>query len=391
MNRAFDDTLLNRDFFDRYCCKRYPADAHREWEEWIADNADYEDQTKVLKLLQIAGAVSETAARAFLGLRYSGLRYKTWDRLKRITDFVGWLKTIPRPEPACPDGYPPKLTKLVLLTELQAVPSIRYHHGVIRSLADACHKRRILFSLHEVRAGTLSADIEEVDLNYEPDAAVLLRLNPDQAAAEKLEGIPSFLIHADRRRYALPVVGNVVADHTHVPREIRAWMEDKAIPRRAEVVVASMPMEPDARAIRNDRIRKVLEGLEPWRPRHLTIENYSFDRALQVYRAYPQARVYVTLCEQVAVALKQLLEVSGRRPGSYDLVGFDNGQLAVENGLTTFDQQIPAIGDRVVETLQAFFTATDRARWDCRELPLEVHLVRRDPGLDRDPSLARAI
>lgn len=175
------------------------------------------------------------------------------------------------------------------------------------------------------------------------------------------------------------MIANIVPVHDEVPGSLHRLLKKKRIPPSARVVVVAMPREKDRGSIRNDRIGSVLEGLKEWNPDLITIPSYSPENAWQIFTTVPDADFYVVLSEQVAVVLKDLLRArrEDRKSRADRITGFDNGETARRANLTTFDQQLPAIGNRAIAKLRSCVNS-DTSEMPFEEIRLLTTLVERE-------------
>jgi len=185
--------------------------------------------------------------------------------------------------------------------------------------------------------------------------------------------VPTILVHADCLPYYSwpPVLANIVPDQERIGEQLLSWLRERGFlksgrpsrrKRRAEVVVVAMPKEdtvPFSSSIRNRRIELLMSALEPFGPALVTVDDYSFRHAARVLEEHPEARVYVCLCDEIAVAIKHLLTVADREEGRI-VIGFDNSELARQSAVPSFCQGLDTIGPLVTDIMAGWFAQA----WD---------------------------
>ncbi len=370
-----------------------PEEALDEWRRWIRKRPNATERAKYKKLLEILADVSESSIRNYLDGRQDKLSSELLDRLDRIARGLN-QQPPPRSAPLPPAKRMRRATRVALLTQL-AVPSEEYHFELIRGVVRETSFHHLSVAVHEVPAGELAPPVDNVLANFRPDGIVMIRLTPSKQVVKLLARarVPTVLIHADRYHYAAPVLANVIPVQDKVQKELKVWLRDhQKIGRRSgarrtkrrKIVVVTMPEEqlgnefPAFRgappSIRNERRELVVQAFEEFGPVIFEVEDYSFRHALRVYESHPDADVYISLSDQIAVGIKHLLIAAGK-PWRHRIVGFDASQAAKEEGIPSFDQRRGTIGKLAIERLCRFFSSECPGPWPhFDEIRTDVHL-----------------
>jgi DNA-binding LacI/PurR family transcriptional regulator len=249
--------------------------------------------------------------------------------------------------------------RLAIFTELASLPSQRFHFDLIRAIAHEARENHCLCSVHEVSRERLAHDIATLMRLFDPDAAILLRLTPDGLCLSALDSTPTILVHADRgpcRDQYPPIVCNIVPDQQSIGPCLMEFLKGPGTVKRAKrgtTVVASIEMEHKPGSIRDERICLVLQALGELglAPRHCIVQDYSFANAIRVFKAFPNASLYVCLSDQLALGIKHCLIASGREY-KRRVVGWDNSeQYAQRENITSFDQGLRQIASKIFEEL----------------------------------------
>jgi len=309
---------------------------------------------------------------------------RTLTLLNDVTSALGY--PVPDWSPHTEDR--PWSGRLAIFTELSSLPSQRYHFDLIRAIAHEARNNHCLCSVHEVTRDEPARDISQVMCLFDPDAAVLLRITPNQECLDALGSTPTILVHADRRPglYEYPPIAcNIVPNQRPIKSCLKEFIDDpdtqKYIkPRTA--VVCSVDREGTEGSIRDVRIGLVLMALEELHvtPTHCIVPDYSFSHAVRVFQAFPDTDLYVCLSDQLAVGIKHCLMASGREY-KRRVVGWDNSrQYAQAENITSFDQGLEEIAGTVFEKLIEIVRKERRAI-GFRELGITVRLQReKDDG-----------
>jgi DNA-binding LacI/PurR family transcriptional regulator len=383
-----------------------PEAAFQKWTTWLKRNHKKEDELKRKKVLQFASGLAYGSITHYLSSKTHKLSEWNLRKLEAIDKALGYRPPKrPKRELERPAGSP---TRIALLTELTGLPSPSYHLEVIRALTRATSHGNYGMALHEV-AGSLSDAVPRLLRAFWPDAAVLLRMTPTGKALGALAdySVPTVLVHADRYEYrSPPVLANIVPGQDTLEPELWKWVKGllgnpgrpKAAAQKAQEgpVVVAMPhegtddnhsdrkpefprlthLEP---SIRNERIDSIMDTLAGFEPTLVTVDDYSFRHAKQVFQAHPDAAAYICLCDQIAVGIKHLAEATGQ-DYSPRILGFDDSELAHREGISSIGQQLDMIGQEAISKLSDWFRqmADPGATWPPFEMMEQpVHLVRR--------------
>jgi len=186
------------------------------------------------------------------------------------------------------------------------------------------------------------------------------------------------LIHADRQQYNTPVLTNIIPDQDQIATDLTEWLKTTlkhTKTGRPKVVLVAMtderepqeyPLLPGLahRSIRNQRKAFILKALENFHPIQVEVPDYSFRHGLAIWQAHPDADIYISLSDQIAIAIKHLLIAkTGCADWMHRVVGFDNSQLAQQEGLVSFAQDLNYIGKLAVNRLSAFFEGIPTYMW----------------------------
>lgn len=365
---------LTQDWFARYGGPIDPVDAAAAWAEWDDRQRPYDQRIRMA--LRIGSDLSESAVRFYVtGKNRHKLGQRArWilERLSRALGFEPEWRSMIGQQSAMPPHDARRVRELALVTELD-VPSPSYHWEVIGSIVRRGSQRNVKVSIHPVEPQDLEAELNRLVANTDCDATILLRLSPNKACVELLShgGVPAVLIHADRKKYARPVLANLVTSHETLRDELR-----KKITKHGAdwVVVVSMDYESDQRSVRNERINTVLESLQGLRVEHVKIPDYSFRHAARVVEEHAHAGAYVALGDELGVAIRQLCAAAGKE-GKL-VVGFDGSWLARAEGLPSFDQELAEIGPVAIDLLCDRIRESGSGEWPpCEEIEMPVRLL----------------
>ena len=389
---------IGKSFFDEFA-KGDPVAALALWNQWLNNRQRrVDDDARYRKALEICVELGGASIRHYLSRRHQFLSESNLDLLDRISH--GLNQKPPRRVmlPAGAIARPRRCHRLALLSQLD-VPSEGYHMQLIRGIVRAAQLHNLAVSLHEVSPIDLASSIDRVRTNFRPDGLVMLRMTPTPRDLEPLSSnnIPLVLVHADRFIYPWPVLANIVPKQNLLAADLRAWAETsnpgpkptreaKRTKAKKAVVVAVQRETPTVAyptmaginpSIRNDRIDQVGIALRQFRVEYVWVDGYGFQQAMGVYRRHPDADLYVSLSDEIAVGLKHIL-IAAKRPWEGRIVGFDDSPMSREEGLPSFSQSLDAVGSRVVGKLQEFFIASpDSIPANFEELAVDVHLEMR--------------
>ena len=390
MNKAFLD--LSEQFFIDHGLKD-PVEAARLWKEWIAKPRKRSEQAKYRKVLELASGLSTSSVRHYLEGRSEKLGEQTRLRLADISKALG--QPLPEEPPELQSVPKRSLRRVALVvdTELPDLPSPTYHLEIIHRILLSALRRHIATALFEVsRQPQLSIAIERILRTSRSDAIIMLRLTPDHKSLQILEraGVPTILVHADKTTYPTPpILANIVPFQEPLEQLVRGWVHN--LPKHPElqqkleskeqpyIVVVAMPDE-DNVSIRTQRKYLINKGLEGFNWVVRSVPDYSFRHALDVFQKYPDAQAYVCLSDQIAVGIKHLLIATGKSHRNR-IIGFDDSDLAKQENLTSFGQQLEKIGDLAIEKLVAWFGGQSEWKKEplgFEEIQTDMYLVQRE-------------
>jgi DNA-binding LacI/PurR family transcriptional regulator len=244
-------------------------------------------------------------------------------------------------------------------------------------------------SIHEMSLsdGRMKAGVARIVRHNRPHGLIWLRLTPDWASREYAwsKKLPIVIVHGDRLGdYTRPVIGHVVPSQKPIRQAIKQWARDLRVPRGSRtIVVATMQRELSPSSIRNERIDLITAGIREAGSTAIEflVPDYSASNAMAILEAHPSAAAYVCLSDEIAIAVKQMLVLKGRKDAGRVVLGFDDSPLAARYGIWSFSQHLDEIGNRVQELLVTFFKqrAANSATWpDFQEVKVEVNLTPRE-------------
>ena len=258
--------------------------------------------------------------------------------------------------------------RIALLTELQNIPSPRYHLDVIRSITEAAEALQFSVSIHGIARETapLASLVRRVINHARPHAIVWLRLTPDEPSLGILyaKSLPTVLVHCALAEHDRPVLGHVVPLQAPLGKLVEQWagmLQRSNLEPHA--VIATMPLESGSGvSIRDQRVKLIGKaltraGLTPLR---FMVPDYSACNALAVVESHPSATGYACLSDELAVAVKHLLLARGRPGANGAVLGFDASRAAGTHGIASIDQHLESIGRGVAELLANFFQRNAR-------------------------------
>jgi DNA-binding LacI/PurR family transcriptional regulator len=375
---------LSEEWFRNHGSISDPTAAAEEWRRWLTTRRS--DEAKYRKVLELGSGRSIAAICYYCNGRGRKLSDKTWTLLDRMTRALGRVPPEKKQNhKSGPHEQGPR--RIALLSELSDIPSPSFHFEVIRSVVRGTSRARVVYpyetSIHELPRSGLSVSLGRILRVYQPDAVVMVRLSPDPESLEILaeDSIPTILVHANRYKYPTkPVLTNIVPDQGKIPDLLRLWANQHIVkpgPQSGDVVVVAMAREEEERwfepldgaggSIRNERIDLVMSALDDHAPVLHTVKDYTARRALDVFEKHPGARAYVCLSDEIAVALRHLRRAAARkRKDRCEIIGFDDSQLAREEGITSIGQSLHVIGERAAGKFDEWFRRrSDRQNpWD---------------------------
>jgi DNA-binding LacI/PurR family transcriptional regulator len=375
-----------------------PAPKLREWFAFIGTPAHARDlagdrgrKQAERRLIEIAVGVDRRTVRDWLGGNYPRVRQLTRLRLQTVARAIGMKppRSLEEELGQTKGHHHPSHVALVIPPRLV---SEAYFLAVSQSLHEAAAKRGLSVSIHHAPRRRFGQWMGQLALRFDPDGLVLLRIAPrfDSLQQLTLYRKPIVLIHADRLSYDPPVLTNIVPDQSRIGPQIFEWLRNtgcRAGDAGAGVVVASMRREVKpvrspgifgtARSIRNERIDSILAAVVEFNPTVVWVDDYGFHQALRVWQANQAATRYICLSDQLAVGLKHILVAAGNK-WQDRIVGFDGSSLALQEGIPSFSQHLPQIGDLAIGSLCDCFQARTERFTAFHETKVNVHLVQ--PG-----------
>ena len=208
-------------------------------------------------------------------------------------------------------------------------------------------------SYFHVDKADMETGIKKIARNVDPGGYVLIRISPSDDVIDLIGERPAFLVHAPAKEYPAHVVGNIAEDHSLVAPQLSAFLKKRKVKKNARVVVVAVEREDVSNSLRNARIDAVVDGVQAYRPKVITVPSYSFQHARLVYEQEPNADAYIALSNELAVNLKHLREVGNDRP--FTVVGHDDSALAREAGISSFNQKISEVGPVIVAKLMEHY------------------------------------
>jgi DNA-binding LacI/PurR family transcriptional regulator len=394
---------LSREWFVQYS-KRIPRQAFEEWTRFVNGPRIRSNDAKFRKALELAADV--TPGVVYHYLFGQGNRDPTRKDRKLGPQTVRDLDTVSKAlghEPNAPVSVHVReaqkgTRKIALLAELTGVPSPRFHLTVLAGIVRAGERtRNFSVALHEVRQSEtdLPGRLARVLRNEMPHGVVWFRLTPDDTCLNVLSSysanLPVVLVHAHRLRYPPPVIAHVVPRQEPICSVVEMWagyLPELPNKDNRTVVIAAMqpedtrtppfePLDPCIPvSIRKERVELIGSGIAAAGLNAVvqTVEDYSASRAYDVLQQYPNARGYVCLSDEIAVAVQQLLMARGEETRRR-ILGFDGSELARHHRIPSINQWLPDLGEKVIEPFETWFRQTQPV-WDpCREIGVELSLV----------------
>jgi hypothetical protein len=213
-----------------------------------------------------------------------------------------------------------------------------------------------------------------------------------EAVQSVSDGLPNLVIHGSKLKYPPPVIAHIVPQQEAIRRGIEMW--GRALPRvpsenDLKVVVAAMRpdnVKQDFEAadcdktvnLREERVAKIIAGIRAagLEPQVEWIEDYGASGAYALIENHSDARGYVCLSDEVAVAVKHLLLARGEQP-DHRIIGFDGSSLAKKHGIPSFSQRLNDIGEMAIEQLLNWLRLPQESirSWPpLREVEIDVNL-----------------
>jgi len=396
---------LSLEWFTQYGSGRKdPQQAFEEWKRFLNSRRKPSNDAKFRKVLELAIGVTPGAVNHYLfrqrdpdpTRKNRKLGPKTIRDLDTVSEALGRKPDVAA---AVYVAAPQRgARRIALLAELSGVPSPRFHLTVLAGIVRAGERtRNFSVALHEVRPSEpdLPGRLARLVRHELPHGIVWFRLTPDGACLKALSGysanLPVVLVHANRLRYPPPVIAHVVPRQEPIRSFVEMWAGYlPAFPNKDNrtVVIAAMepentqtppfePLDPSTPvSIRTERIELIRSGIAAADLSSVveTVEDYGASQAYGLLRKHPDARGYVCLSDEIAVAVKQLLMARGEETRRR-ILGFDGSELAQHHGIPSMNQWLPDLGEKVIEPFETWFRQTQPHWHACREIGVELSLV----------------
>ena len=331
------------------------------WHRWLASSARPRSAgARHRQALQLATGLSRAAVSFYFSRTNAyQLAEGTRARLDDLSVDLGYRRREAAQRAMAPS--PRKAIWIAVLTELEHVPSPRFHIELLMECSRELTDKGFLCTLHECRAESMQAEVARIARYVRPDGVMFLRLTPSDETCEVLReaAIPTVLVHAHKKAYAPPVLTNVVPKLQPMATGLRLWAQTLPDSQEPIVVVTMTPESEES--IRYERLQRVREGLADSAVVEFLVDDYSFRHASKVLDAYPHARGYVCLSDEIAVGIKHLLEAKGEKTWNR-IVGYDDSRLAALEGLSSFGQHIGNTAKQAVEALTLWFRQSQQTQ-----------------------------
>jgi DNA-binding LacI/PurR family transcriptional regulator len=376
---------IDEQWFVDHSVVKDPTAAWETWQRWLGKSRSPDEWKLKTKLLEIAeGVVRQTISDYLSPTEWAQLGDETlWD-LDYLADAIG-IAIPPRTRTRSHQRPQQRGSRRILLMfDVDAVPSPRFHMEVFRSLVKSARARHVSLTIQGVGDGDDVPSVLARTIRLgRHEGVIWLRMTPNDEALRVLNWggrTPAVVVHGQLREYQNPVIGHVFPDQSNLARETQAWAESvragAAEEAPARAVVVAMTRESGEQSLRNARVDAILEGLQAagYLPRYEEVPDYSAGNAESVVSRWPSEQCYVCLSDEIAVSVAQLLRAHGR-PSQDRVLGFDGSGIAGKAAVPSFSQSIEAIGDAVWALFESFFRRRDPDRWppfEPRPVPLKL-------------------
>lgn len=400
----FPNAELDERWFKRHGTAADPAQAARQWAEWLKASPSRRDTARFRKALELAVGVSRSSVDHYLSSeRWYKLGDDTLEALDAVARALGRGPELVRGKASLQVTRTTRpargARRVAILANLAQFTSPRFRLDVIRGIILEGARYNFSVSLYELPLiePDMSETIGQIVRNLNPHGLIWFQLTPSGQALAQSAAVPSVVVHGARQDYRSPVIGHVLPLQNAIPRDVAMWARGLTQliahrgPRgrtRPKVAVAHMRREelPEGlESIRNERIELIVAGLHDAGCTAVCIEvdDYSASNAWHVIQSCPDAHGYVCLSDEIAVGLKHLLWARGEK-AAYRVLGFDNSSLAERHGVSSISQHIDDIGRKVCNLLDACLRTGETG---FREVPCVVSLMSR---IEKDPSDERS-
>lgn len=397
----FCNIELDEKWFKKYGIAADPAQAARQWREWLHSSPNRRDSTKLRKALELAVVVSRAAVDHYLSPdRWYKLSDATLQALDTVAGALGYEPQRDKPKAASflptRSAWPKRgAVRIALLVNLAQLNSPRFRLEVIRSTIREGARHNFSVALHELPQNEpeMSETVGQIVRNVQPHGIIWFQLTPTAQGLAQSAAVPSVIVHGVKREYLSPVIGHVLPLQDSIRQLMVLWA--RGLPQRQhtrrvrrtnsgrKVAVVHMPEEvlPEGGvSIRNERIGLIIAGLRKagFEPHEVVVEDYSASNAWQVIEQCPDADGYVCLSDEIAISVKHLLWGRGEKAADR-ILGFDDSSLAASHNISSIGQHIYDIGRKVCELFEQHFRTGEAA---FQEVTFEVNLT---PRTEPDP------
>ncbi len=374
-----------------------PKIAFWKYTEWLDGARNPDDEARLRKAIESAAELSRAAISFYRGNK---LQHKLSKRtLAQLDSMVASLQSddefiaVPRRRLERHRGS----IRVALLTEVASLPNFRFHFDVWRGLVWAAPTYHATIATHEVLSARQLEETGRILRIYAPDAVIYLRLSPTKECLRQLHaaGVGAVLVHSDE--YAtesapLPILANIIPSHRYIPGElagrVRQFFHDRkhrgvsTTPRK--VVILAMKAELGSlRYRRIEALKRAFRSFDDLIIQEELVLGYGFQHALQVLLKHDDGQIYCCLSDELAVGVSHFFKARNRGK-SHDnragrlIVGYDDSQLAREQGISSFGQNLDEIGRIAMDQISGWWDSGGQVEHiSFRLIETDVHLVAR--------------
>lgn len=397
----FPNVELDEKWFKKYGVAADPAQAARQWREWLSNSPSRRDSAKLRKALELAVVVSRAAIDHYLSPdRWYKLSDTTLHALDTVAAALSYEPQ--RGETKATSVLPARSAlpkrgalRIALLVNLAQLNSPRFRLEVIRSIIREGARHNFSVALHELppTEPEMSETVGQIIRNVQPRGIVWFQLTPTVQMLAQSAATPSVVVHGVKREYSSPVIGHVLPLQDSIRQLMMLWarglpqhqrtrrVKRKNIGGKVAVVHMAEEVPSDGGvSIRNERIKLIIAGLleAGFKPHEVVVEDYSASNSWQVIEQCPDADGYVCLSDELAISVKHLLWARGEK-AAHRILGFDDSSLAARHNISSIGQHIYDIGGKVCELFEQHFRTGELA---FQEVTLEINLT---PRTEPDP------
>lgn len=388
--------IIIRDWFQEYGVVN-PDIAAEEWSKWINNprNRGLEEKKYYYRACELA--IGKEKVKQFYDTTNPDNINRFGESVKRVLDRITYalIGALPKDSkirlPAHRKTKGPirdTFNRIALVTKLSDLSSFPYYLEVIGQITLAAQKRNFLVSIHNIKEEELFNPLDKIIHTFRPSGIILIRRAPDQVTSKYLagEGIPVMLINADDMDYNGSVIGNIIPAY---PEEVNSkfvsWLSktstDSSNPSNTKVVIAAMQPRTSSDTHRKRRIdfmrhAVLAAGLTPM---EVYVPNYGFQNALAIWQEHNDAQLFLSLSDQIAVAIKSIL-IARQEYYCNRVVGFDNTAMAINENIPSFGQSMEKFGELSINRLIEEFEKRKRSddyRFEFRRINAEVQFFDR--------------